>query len=161
MRALSLRQPWLNAVLYLGKTIENRRWRVSYRGPLLLHAAIGMTKKEYRDAVAFCRHAYIGDSPLFVSSDRRWEFAKALSREQLLFGGIIGRATLVDIVLPNPARQDVYTPLGVHGAWHMLEQFGWILRDVEPMPYVPLKGQRGLFHVDEDLLPASYRRMAS
>ena len=38
MRALSIRQPWAFAVLFLGKDVENRRWSSRYRGPVLVHA---------------------------------------------------------------------------------------------------------------------------
>jgi hypothetical protein len=37
VKALTLRQPWAWAVLH-GKTVENRTWRMSYRGPLAIHA---------------------------------------------------------------------------------------------------------------------------
>jgi hypothetical protein len=37
--ALSLRQPWLWAILYAGKNIENRTWRSRYRGRVILHAS--------------------------------------------------------------------------------------------------------------------------
>lgn len=37
--ALSLKQPWVYAILHLGKDIENRSWRSSYRGRILLHAS--------------------------------------------------------------------------------------------------------------------------
>lgn len=37
--ALSLRQPWLWAILHAGKRIENRTWATKYRGRIRLHAA--------------------------------------------------------------------------------------------------------------------------
>jgi hypothetical protein len=159
MRALSLRQPWLNAVLYLGKSIENRRWRVGYRGPILLHASMSMTREEYRQAVAFCGHAFLGDEPLFATKTAREHFAHVLERDRLLFGGVVGRATLVDILLPNPSRDPaVYYTHGDNPAWHMPEQFGWILRDVELLPYFPCKGNRGLFTIPDEVLPPAYLR---
>lgn len=39
--AISIVQPWLDAILDLGKPVENRTWKTSYRGPLLLHASKG------------------------------------------------------------------------------------------------------------------------
>lgn len=39
VRALSIRQPWVHHILHNGKDVENRTWRSSYRGWLLLHAA--------------------------------------------------------------------------------------------------------------------------
>ena len=50
MKALAIRQPWAWLVIYGSKTIENRTWRTQYRGRFLVHAAKGMTRKEY-DAV--------------------------------------------------------------------------------------------------------------
>jgi ASCH domain len=37
--ALSLKQPWVWAVLCAGKDIENRTWRSGYRGRVILHAS--------------------------------------------------------------------------------------------------------------------------
>jgi hypothetical protein len=37
--ALSLKQPWAYAVLFLAKDVENRRWRSRYRGRVILHAS--------------------------------------------------------------------------------------------------------------------------
>jgi hypothetical protein len=66
VKALSVRQPWANAIL-LGKDVENRDWPEDY-GPriwlerelrargsvrVLLHAGKGCTKSEYEDAVDF------------------------------------------------------------------------------------------------------------
>lgn len=39
MKALSIHQPWAWAIMHAGKTIENRTWRTSHRGPLLIHAS--------------------------------------------------------------------------------------------------------------------------
>lgn len=38
MKALSIRQPWAWAIMSGQKTIENRTWRTTYRGALLIHA---------------------------------------------------------------------------------------------------------------------------
>ena len=38
MKALSIKQPWIHAILYEGKDIENRTWQRSYRGWIALHA---------------------------------------------------------------------------------------------------------------------------
>jgi ASCH domain len=39
LRALSLKQPWAWLVVNGYKDIENRRWRTTHRGPLLIHAS--------------------------------------------------------------------------------------------------------------------------
>lgn len=38
MKALSIRHPWIEAILSGHKTIEVRVWATRHRGPLLLHA---------------------------------------------------------------------------------------------------------------------------
>lgn len=54
MKALSLTQPWAWIILHLGKRIENRSRNLgNYRGPLLLHAAKGMTERYWRSAYDF------------------------------------------------------------------------------------------------------------
>lgn len=40
MKCLSIRQPWASLIIYDGKDIENRTWPTSYRGPVLVHAAM-------------------------------------------------------------------------------------------------------------------------
>lgn len=39
LRALSIRQPWVAAILYGPKRVENRTWKTNYRGPLVIHAS--------------------------------------------------------------------------------------------------------------------------
>lgn len=39
MKALSVRQPWASLIAEGKKTIELRRWKTSYRGPLLICAS--------------------------------------------------------------------------------------------------------------------------
>lgn len=45
MRILTVRQPWAWAIIHGGKTVENRVRNLAgdYRGPVLIHAAIGKT----------------------------------------------------------------------------------------------------------------------
>ena len=46
MKILSVRQPWA-WLLFNGKDIENRTWRTSYRGPLLIHASLGKDPEDF------------------------------------------------------------------------------------------------------------------
>ena len=39
MRALTIKQPWVHAILHEGKDIENRSWQRDFRGSLALHAS--------------------------------------------------------------------------------------------------------------------------
>jgi hypothetical protein len=36
LKAISIKQPWIDLIINGKKTIETRKWKTSYRGPLLL-----------------------------------------------------------------------------------------------------------------------------
>ena len=167
MKALSLRQPWCNAVLLLGKCIENRRWSTSFRGEFLIHAARGMEDYELADAIDFC------DDVLGLA---RWpdvETAFGLpgclgTPAPLNRGGIVGRARLVAVVRPRPDRvpfsgdlRDHYRRLGPEAdavlgengwRWHIPGQYGFVLADVQPVPFVPCRGMPSFFEVPDEVL---------
>lgn len=139
MKALSGRQPWWWAILHAGKRIENRVWNTSYRGPILLHAAKGCTTAEYVEALRWMLAAGVLKTTLGVPSSR-----------EMQRGGIVGRARIVDVMPPH--RPELLYPDGVDRRWHMRDQFGFVLADVEPLPFVPLKGSLGLFNVPDDVV---------
>jgi hypothetical protein len=145
VKALSLRQPWAELVIRHGKRIENRRWNTKFRGEFLIHAAKGMTREEYEDAYEFAHdvHAALG---LVVPPFDLRPGVDALQR-----GGIVGVARLVAVVEPTgDASQFVSVP-----GWHMGEQFGFVLEDVRPTRFVPLRGELGFFNVPEDVARAA------
>lgn len=39
MKCLSIKQPWASLIVMGLKDIENRNWKTTYRGPLLIHAS--------------------------------------------------------------------------------------------------------------------------
>ena len=125
--ALSIRQPWAWAILHAGKDIENRGWSTNFRGRFYLHAAKGMALAEYEDFVAFTCNRSRFDA---------LEVARP-SREDLLFGGIIGEAELVDCV-----RE--------HASPWFTGEYGFVLRIAQPLPFRPLKGSLGFFVVQPE-----------
>lgn len=82
VRALTVRQPWA-WLLFHGKPVENRDWWTSYRGPLAIHAAKGMTRMEYEDAFDF------------VSTFAPQVAATIPPREGLVRGAVIGTVEMV------------------------------------------------------------------
>jgi hypothetical protein len=136
MKALSGRQPWWWAIMHAGKRIENRRWSRPYRGPILLHAAKGCTRDEYEDACIWMENAgvigHLRDVPPLADMQR---------------GGIVGRARIVDVIppvfIPPLFRPASWSNLDTR--WHDPDQFGFVLADVEPLPFLPCKGSLGLF----------------
>lgn len=125
MKALSIRQPWAWLIIHGDKDIENRTWHTKFRGRFLVHAAQGMTRREWSDAVVFCNEHRLVLPP-------HWS--------QLQRGGIIGSVELTDSV-------DTST-----SPWYMGEK-GFVLSNPKPWAFTPLKGRLGFFDVPAGVLP--------
>lgn len=126
MKAISIRQPWAWLILNAGKDIENRRWRSSLRGRVLVHAAKGMTRNEY-DEAEYESQLAMGqqDRPLAV-----------LPRfEDLERGGVVGAVDIVDCVDYSPSPWFC----GPHG---------FVLANPERIPFRPVRGALGFFDVE-------------
>jgi hypothetical protein len=121
MKALTIRQPWAWLIMEGRKRIENRTWQASYRGPLLIHAGVYYKKKEYNDICERVKRLRDIDIPI---------------KDDLDFGGIVGKVNLVGIVAPQfegePFEEGPYC---------------WLLSDPERISFVPFKGKLGLFDV--------------
>lgn len=157
MRALSLTQPWLNSILHLGKRIENRTaWKgCAYRGPILLHAAKSVgTRVEFDDTIEAIlqilgKECLSALDPLQVELDpRQGRYWRALSTMQR--GGIVGRARITGVLRGGELPYD-WTELGgeAQRRW-WFGGFALVLADVEPLPFVPWRGELGLFEVPDD-----------
>ncbi len=144
---------WADAVVNGGKRIENRlKWSTSnFRGPLLIHAAQGMTREEWTDVHYFAQdEARITWRPPLVDALKR--------------GGIVGRCVVVGVVRDGRATIDTIAdePITVRGltddeaCWYM-GAFALVLANVEPLPFVPLKGALGFFNVDDAWLAEQMR----
>lgn len=119
MKAISIRQPWAWCIVYGGKHLENRTWRTSYRGPILIHAAKGMTRAEYRHVEQFMADILTRPLP---------------PMEELERGGIIGSALLTDVLEESVSR------------W-FTGPYGFLLDNRTPLPFRPMPGKLGLFDV--------------
>jgi hypothetical protein len=80
MKALSIRQPWASLIVAGYKDIENRSWRTSYRGPVLIHSAQRVADVTLEEIA------------------RRLKVAIGPLPNKLARGGIIGIAEIVDCV---------------------------------------------------------------
>jgi len=141
--ALSVRQPWAWAIIYAGKTIENR-------GPVMLrhlpkpicrriaiHASKGMTRDEYEVASDFIN----GLAGRIVCP----------SAADLLRGGIVGSVDVVDIVTKSLSP------------WFFGPR-GMVLRDPKPCEFVPAVGALGYFkwtRGDTSIVPKTARWMTA
>lgn len=119
--ALSIRQPWATLIALGWKDVENRSWRrdnpgIKFRGPFAIHAATGMTRAEYDDCADLCSEiGFTCPAPAV-----------------LLRGGIVGVATIVDIVTEMESRW-FFGPKGL------------VIRDARPIDFIPVGGQLGFF----------------
>ena len=130
MKALTIRQPWVHAILCEGKNIENRTWQRSVRGWLVIHAAA----RPSPDAV-FPRGVRVPDL------------------DGLDYGSICGVVRVVDIV--TASRSKWFT-----GRDDGKVNFGWVLEDVIALKKpIPCKGRLGLWDVPPKVLRELRRQL--
>jgi hypothetical protein len=116
MKALSIKQPWVYAILQEDKDIENRSWQSSFRGWLAVHAS--------------------------AQPDRYGRFPRGHrlpDLDRLDYSAICGVARVVDIVTVSRSKW-FYRPRD--GSTN----FGWVLADATPLKHpIPCKGALGLW----------------
>lgn len=113
VKVLSVRQPWAWLIVQGYKDIENRSKTTHYRGEVLIHAS-----KQF--------HVSMDDQQTMNWLKRQGIILP--KRERFLRGGIIGRATLSDIVKRSRSR------------WHDSGYLGYVLTNAEPLPFYPVNG---------------------
>ena len=124
-RAIAIRQPFAWAIIHAGKDVENRLsstrrlFKSAVGERVLIHASLGMTAAEYENAAAFM--ASIG--------------VPCPQREALQFGGVIGSVFVRDII----TRSD--------SPWFRKGATALLFADARPEPFMPVRGQTGLFPV--------------
>ena len=119
--ALSIRQPWAWLILHAGKIIENRTWATKVRGSVLIHAAKGLTAREYHEANEFLRERGL---MLELANLPCWGLLKR--------GGIVGVVEIVDCVSSSSSP------------W-FTGPYGFVLRNAKPLPFIPCLGTLGFF----------------
>lgn len=141
MRALTIQQPYASLIVLPDeddrcKRVENRTWRTSYRGPILIHAGKG------KDYLKTCD----------------W-----LPAESLPFGAIVGIAQLVGIVPRIHGRGTngrMIVPDWATRRWPWLETHQhvegpvcWILQECRALRQpIPCNGERGLWTPSRSLV---------
>lgn len=119
--AITIRQPWLWAIMHGGKFIENRTWATSYRGPIYLHAAQNLADASATAKFSALLRAHDMNPPDFDSLPR---------------GALLATARLVDVVRNGDS------------VWADLDCYHFVLADVvvldEP---IVTRGALGLWPV--------------
>lgn len=117
---ISILQPWAWLIVHGFKDIENRDWPTRFRGRILIHAGKKLGKRDYADDLEFFAEHDGIHLPAF---------------EDMQLGGIVGSATITDCVRQHPSR------------WKMDDCWGFVLKDQRVRPFVPYRGQLGIFRV--------------
>jgi len=130
MKALSIKQPWIYAILREGKDIENRSWKTDYRGWLVLHAS----GRPRRDA-AFPRGIRTPDL------------------DALDYSAICGVARIVDVVSKSRSRWFWRPDDGS-------TNYGWVLSNPTALKTpIPCNGRLRLWEVPPKVLRAIKRQL--
>ncbi|MFF4741261.1 hypothetical protein ACFY2W_36070 [Streptomyces sp. NPDC001262] len=116
LRGLTIRQPWADAVAYLGKDVENRTRRTTYTGPVLIHAGLQVDKAALSHAPAALADA-AGELP-----------------------GVLGAVIAVSRITGAHACDGSCSPWAEPGRWH------WQLAGTRVLSSpVTVKGALGLW----------------
>jgi len=132
MKALSIKQPWVWAILHAGKDVENRSWQRSHRGWLALHASGQPRRGAVMPRGIHC--------PELKTLD---------------YSAICGVARVVDMRTTSRSKW-MYRP--DDGSIN----YGWILAEVTALPKpIACKGALGLWTVAPTIAAAIRRQLPS
>lgn len=174
-RAISIMQPWAHAIVRLGKNVENReKWLgSSFRGPVLIHASKGVGSLDEFDGSCDALRTALGNEEAWGEfrdayldlGPSRTRFVRR-PRATLRCGGIVGRARVVDVIMPGGLRHagPGLPPAQASDRVHELAGSPWyfggfalVLADAEPLPFVPCAGALNFWYVPEDVRRAIAR----
>jgi len=145
VKALSICQPWAWLILHAGKDVENRTYRTSHRGVVLLH--VPRYPMFRSDCVVrgskFPHLAMYGDWPRKVEL-QQWVSERAPGVvvppvSEMPMGGIVGWFNLFGCVEGHPSPWSF-----AHSRWQ------WMFDQVHHLPFTPCKGRPGLFDIDNE-----------
>lgn len=127
MKALTVRQPWADAIAHGTKRVENRTWRTGCRGLVLIHAGASE------------------DHTARLSRDVPLELTENIGTWPDVRGAVIAIARITNCHMCDGSC----SPWAEHGVWH------WTLTSVQPLAEpVPCRGRLQLWTPPEDVVTA-------
>jgi hypothetical protein len=130
MKALTIKQPWVHAILCEGKDVENRSWQCKHRGWIAIHA-----------------------SQLPVAGARLPRGHKTPDPKTLNHSAICGVARLIKIVTKSRSKW-FYRP--DDGSTN----YGWVLADVKRLRKpIECNGMLGLWTIPANVLRSMKRQL--
>ena len=119
MKALSIKQPWAELILWGKKKIELRKWNTKFRGTFYIHASGNIDKKMME----------------------KYKF------EELPKQSIAGKARLVDVKIYKDEKEFLKDSKKHLGSNIKLGKYGFILKDAKRVKPFSYKGQLRFFDV--------------
>ena len=121
-KALTLWQPYAQAVAAGMKKYETRSWRTNYRGDLLIHASVRPISKEY---CVLAKRYGLRDCPM---------------------GVIVGKVKLVDCILMTPEFIAAQCNKEIDWGDWQVGRYAWEFAELEVFKEpIPAKGRQGLW----------------
>lgn len=138
LRALSIRQPWAQAIALGWKPVENRTWKTHHRGPVAIHAATNVgSKADFDQAVARV-------------ADLSGKAKDLITVGTHIRGAIIAIADLTDCC-GEGYRRPFSNPGCDCGPWAVGHAYHFRLANIRPLTTPVLaKGQLGLWAVSDE-----------
>lgn len=129
VKALTIWQPYAQAVALGLKKYETRSWATKYRGPLAIHSSVRPLKKEYR----------------FL--------AEKYGIQNLHFGEVVAFAELTDCILMTEQFISEQSETEISfGDWRQ-GRFAWVLSNVTvPEEKVIISGKQGLWNLPLEVI---------
>ena len=135
MKALSIKQPWAWLIVMGFKTVENRTWHTKFRGEFLIHAGKTMDNNMFKMLDRYCTMCNGFSEISMPDKEKLKKMIELWPGAQLLRGGVIGKAEIVDCV----DKSDNEWFQGPHGL---------IIANPTELPFIPMAGKLGFFEVN-------------
>ena len=126
---ISILQSYAWLIVNGHKDIENRGWRTSFRGRILIHAGKKYSKRDHEEFAEEMAETCPNRPAIILPPF-----------EQMQLGGIVGSATITDCVQEHPSP------------WKILGSWGFVLKDQRVRQFLPYRGQLGIFAVPESVV---------
>lgn len=148
MRGLSIKHPWAWAIVHAGKCVENRDWYCDHRGPVFIHASklrLSSQGSVPSDFIAEWKvlKRILDDLGVKLADLPQVSYRSLVAQS----GGIIGRAKIVDCILPGGLTVGTKEPHPLSMSPWYEGSYGFVLEDVSPVPFVAYEGSPGLWSV--------------
>lgn len=131
MKVLTIKEPFATLIKNKVKYIETRSWKTNYRGQLYIQAGLAKLSKDVKN---------------------RKELSKLYNEDELQFGYIICKCTLVDCVymtekfIEEEKRKNINNFIAGN---YSIGRYAWILDNIEPVTPIKVKGQLGIWNYNQ------------